>query len=376
MPAHHRALIADDQPDVLAALRLLLKHDGYEIEAAVSPVDALGAAEAREFDVALVDLNYARDTTSGREGLELVERLHAVDQTLPIVVMTAWGTIELAVEAMRRGGSDFVLKPWENARLLATLRDHVARGAAARERRCAEAFEVEDARDVQSCLLPKRLPAVDGLEISETWRPAHALSGDYFDVIALDDRRLAVCIADASGKGTGAALVVSNIQAAVRAIAAPDLSPAALCERVNRIVWQNTAANRFVTFFYAVVDTRERTLAYANAGHNAPIRITRDGTISRFDAGGAVMGVFEEARYESAAVALESGDRVVLFTDGVVEARCENGEELGDERLVALARDARGETAEQMRHRLMCAVEEFCRNSFDDDATLVTLAIE
>jgi DNA-binding NtrC family response regulator len=125
-------LVADDDPDVLAALKLLLKADGFEIESATSPAQALAALESRDFDVALLDLNYARDTTSGREGLELVEQLRALDPTLPVVVMTAWGSVEGAVAAVRRGARDYVQKPWDNARLLQTLRTQVELGRALR----------------------------------------------------------------------------------------------------------------------------------------------------------------------------------------------------------------------------------------------------
>ncbi len=120
-----RILIADDQPDVLEALRLLLKSDGCHAEAVSSPAAILRALEAREFDVVVMDLNYARDTTSGKEGLDLLGRIQALDAALPVVVMTAWGTIELAVEAMRRGARDFIQKPWDNARLQAILRTQV-----------------------------------------------------------------------------------------------------------------------------------------------------------------------------------------------------------------------------------------------------------
>jgi len=116
-----RVLIADDQADVLEALRLLLKSEGYQLETVSSPAGLLAAVEAREFDVVLMDLNYARDTTSGQEGLDLLTRLQALDQTLPVVVMTAWGSVEVAVEAMRRGARDFIQKPWDNARLLAII---------------------------------------------------------------------------------------------------------------------------------------------------------------------------------------------------------------------------------------------------------------
>jgi DNA-binding NtrC family response regulator len=127
-----RILIADDQPDVLEALRLLLKGEGYAIETATSPAAVMGALEAREFAAALIDLNYARDTTSGQEGLDLLHRIQALDPTLPVIVMTAWASIELAVEAMRRGARDFIQKPWENARLLAIVRTQVELGQALR----------------------------------------------------------------------------------------------------------------------------------------------------------------------------------------------------------------------------------------------------
>ena len=134
-----RILIADDQPDVVEALRLLLKNEGFTIEKASSPAAVYRAVSARVFEVVLIDLNYARDTTSGTEGLDLLERLRAYDDLLPVVVMTAWGSVDLAVEAMRLGARDFVQKPWENARLVATLRSAFELGRALRQSRRLEA---------------------------------------------------------------------------------------------------------------------------------------------------------------------------------------------------------------------------------------------
>ncbi|MCI0489685.1 MAG: sigma-54 dependent transcriptional regulator [Blastocatellia bacterium] len=134
-----RILIADDQRDVLEALRLLLKGEGYQIESAATPAAILQAIEDRDFDVLLIDLNYARDTTSGQEGLDLLTRLQKMDSTLPVVVMTAWGSVDLAVEAMRRGARDFVQKPWENERLLTILSTQVELGQALRKGQRLEA---------------------------------------------------------------------------------------------------------------------------------------------------------------------------------------------------------------------------------------------
>ena len=134
-----RILIADDQQDVLAALRLLLKAEGYVIESVSSPAGIMNALEAGDFDAALIDLNYTRDTTSGAEGLDLLRRIQTLDSTLPVIVMTAWGSIELAVEAMRRGARDFIQKPWDNPRLLSVLRTQIELGQALRKGQRLEA---------------------------------------------------------------------------------------------------------------------------------------------------------------------------------------------------------------------------------------------
>src|SRR5690348_13970916 len=128
-----RVLIADDQADVLEALRLLLKGEGFKIESAGSPAAVLEAIDGDEFDAVLMDLNYTRDTTSGQEGLDLLSQLRTHDPTLPVIVMTAWGSVEVAVEAMRRGARDFIQKPWDNARLLAIIRTQIELSQALRK---------------------------------------------------------------------------------------------------------------------------------------------------------------------------------------------------------------------------------------------------
>lgn len=134
-----RILIADDQSDVLEALRLLLKSEGFQTETAASPAQILSAIETRDFDVVLIDLNYTRDTTSGQEGLDLLTQIQAMDSSLPVVVMTAWGSVDLAVEAMRRGARDFVQKPWENERLISILKTQIELGQALRKGQRLEA---------------------------------------------------------------------------------------------------------------------------------------------------------------------------------------------------------------------------------------------
>ena len=155
-----RILIADDQPDVLEALRLLLKGQGFQIELASSPAGVLALAREQDLDVVLMDLNYARDTTSGHEGLELLPALQALDASLPVVVMTAWGSVESAVEAMRRGARDYVQKPWDNAQLVATLNRQVELGRALRR---SQRLEQENRR-LRSDGLPQMIAGSRGME--------------------------------------------------------------------------------------------------------------------------------------------------------------------------------------------------------------------
>jgi sigma-B regulation protein RsbU (phosphoserine phosphatase) len=366
-----RVLIADDQPAVLDALRLLLKHEGYEIEAVNSPAAVLACLAEGPYDALLMDLNYARDTTSGQEGLDLVARVQEIDSSLPIVVMTAWSSVPLAVEAMRRGVRDFVEKPWNNDAVLRKLHEQVERARDERRRlRLAEA-EAALARETERGLLPREIPEVPGYEICGAWHPALVLGGDYFDARRLDDQMLALSIADVSGKGTPAALLVSNLQACVRASGSAEVPPAELCRRVNKLMRGNLDRDRFVTFFYALLVGHE--LTYSNAGHNAPILVRSGGTVERLDRGGIVLGLTANPEYEQATLALEPGDRLLLFTDGLTEASGASGEEFGEERLIELAIESRNLTAKEIEQRVLGAAAAFCKK-FEDDVTLVVVA--
>ena len=363
---HPRTLIADDQPDILEALRLLLKREGYQIEAVNSPRAVLESVESRNFDLLLMDLNYARDTTSGQEGLDLLERIHQLDSALPVVVMTAWGNVPLAVEAMRRGARDFVQKPWDNAELLSTLERQISAGAAGRE-------ELADAVATQHALLPGTIPQLKNVDIAVAWTPAGEMSGDYLDLIPLGEERMGIAVGDVSGKGLPAALLMSNLQAAIRALAADVRTPAGLMGRVNRLVASNTRRNKFITLFYGVLE--DNRLTYTNAGHNAPMLVRADGGVSRLDAGGVVLGVFPDWVYGQDSICLAPGDRLLLYSDGITEAENRHGEEFGEERLLSLVRAHREFDATRLRKKIIGAVSAFTGGRFQDDATLVVLAL-
>jgi DNA-binding NtrC family response regulator len=169
-----RILVADDQPDVLHALRLLLRAEGFDVKTAGSPRDVAAAVAEQELDVLLIDLNYTRDTTSGKEGLDLLTRLQAVHPNLPVVVMTAYGTIDGAVEAMRRGARDFVVKPWDNTRLLATLRTQVELSRALRRGDRLEDANRRSAADGRPTLIAESRSMLPVLDVIERVAPSDA----------------------------------------------------------------------------------------------------------------------------------------------------------------------------------------------------------
>jgi phosphoserine phosphatase RsbU/P len=387
-----RILIADDQPDVLRALRLLLKGHGYTTETAASPSDLLEALTRGEFDLLLMDLNYARDTTSGREGLDLLTQLGTMEGIPPIVVMTGWATVGIAVEAMQRGVADFVEKPWTNTQLLEVLSKQILLGRERREsaRLAVQAtqaqnvivsqfhqqeHEIAEARAIQEGFLPKEIPQMAGYEIASAWQSARVVGGDYFDVLPFEPETFGLCIADVAGKGLPAALLMSNLQAAVRGLASSTLSPDDLCARLNALLCRNMASDRFVTLFYAQLDGVSRRLCYTSAGHNPPFVLHQDGSHERLDEGGGVLGVFATQTFHAGVAELRPGDRVVLYTDGVTEASNAADEEFGEERLLQVLQDNRESTAQELQKKILRAASDFCSGTWRDDATLLVLAV-
>ena len=372
-PTGTRVLIADDQPQILEALQLLLKGCGFSTEAVTHPARVLRALEAASFDAVLLDLNYARDTTAGQEGLELVSQIRSMDKLLPVVVMTAWGSVDQAVEAMRRGASDFVQKPWENRQLLERLQNQMSRAQAQRRAQSRRDDEVREAREIQDNLLPKQLPEVADYEMAAMTRPLRFVGGDYYNVVRLSPRHTMLCIADVAGKGMPAALLVSSFQAALHPLIGQRLAPCELCQRLNRILCDLTPVGKFISFFYAVLDSQDKRLTYCNAGHNPPLLIRADGRSTELNAAGAVLGQFPDWRYEQSEVQIRSGDTLLLFTDGLVEACNPDEESFGEDKAVWTVQENPNSSAEDLMALLIRAASQHGGEAFQDDASLIVL---
>jgi sigma-B regulation protein RsbU (phosphoserine phosphatase) len=357
-PAVRRILVADDQPDVRTALRLLLKGHGYQVDLAQSPAETLARMAAGDYHAVLMDLNYSRDTTSGREGLECLARLRALDPETPVVVMTAWGTLELAVEAMRRGASDFVLKPWSNPQLIETL---------ARLPRPETAL----ARGVQRRLCPRAGPLLRTIEYAGVCHEAGPVGGDLYDFIPVDGG-MGVVVADACGKGVPAALLAAHLQGMVRSLCSrPIGSLVDLLIEINARFLESTAPQHYATVLFGLYDDTSRRLTYVNCGHVPGLLLRGDGSAARLPATAPPLGLFPEWSAEEAEQRLAPGDLLAIVTDGVTEAGPTDGRQFGGDRLLRALREHSRRPVDSVTRALVTAAVSFAGGPPEDDLTVV-----
>ena len=331
LPGSQKVLVVDDQPDVREALRLLLKGAGYAIETVDSPGEAVAAAANRDHDLIILDMNFTRDTTSGEEGLLLVDHLHAQRREVPIIAMTGWSTIELAVEAMHRGACDFIPKPWDNSHFLSVVRKHLN---AAPD---PFAAELAIARKVQRKLLPQPHFKAYGLSCECASLVAGEIGGDLYDSSKLTKepwlsarrrQRQGNWGRSADGKSAGYHSRAAD----------PGAGPVAIDAARERSVFRIHQAR---TFRHAVLWRLRSDLAHhplcqlrtslAGAG---PVK--RRFRIAGRQRDGA--GAFKDRGFEGRLVAMQTGDRLVLFSDGFSEANMEAGDDWAVETIIALSK--------------------------------------
>jgi sigma-B regulation protein RsbU (phosphoserine phosphatase) len=343
----------------------MLKGAGYQTEAVDSPHALLEKARTETFDLILADLNYTRDTTSGEEGLDLLAALAAQGSHPPVVVMTAWGSIDLAVEAMHRGACDFIQKPWDNTRALAVVRKQVQAELGRRS-------ELEVAASVQQNLFPSASTPLRTLEYAGHCVAAQSIGGDYYDFLDAGPGRIAFLIADVAGKGVPAALLMANLQACFRSQPQERFAqPAKLLADVNRHFYDSTSSDRFATMFFGVYDDLTRTLRYVNCGHCPPLLMRASGHLERIEPTATLLGAFEEWDCEEAELRIDAADTLVLYSDGVTEAANPTDEEFGEARLWPYLQEDR--PAGELVHSIASAVSHFSGSLRTDDVTVMVL---
>jgi sigma-B regulation protein RsbU (phosphoserine phosphatase) len=319
-------------------------------------------------DLVILDLMLPR-----MNGYDVCRQIRRHGLVTPIVMLTAQDQETHRVTGFEAGADDYVTKPFSVRELLGRVRAILRRSEGRTD--LANQRELDGARQVQQRLLPAEIPQLPGIHIAGKWRPARITGGDYFDVLRLDETSVAVCIADVSGKGMPAAMMMSNLQAAVKSHASRKSSPRELCAQVNRLMCANIASQGFITFFYAVIDSRPRTLRYCNAGHNPPI-FARDGVARRLDCGGGILGFIESWNYDEQEIRLQPGDRILMYTDGITENLNPSGEEFGEDRLAELVVSFKCNDAAGHTQALIEAADDFSKGNFEDDMTVVAVTVD
>jgi sigma-B regulation protein RsbU (phosphoserine phosphatase) len=367
-----RILVAEDEPGIALGLEDTLRFERYEVEVVRSGETASRRALEQSFDLILLDV-----MLPGKDGFEVCRELRRSGLQTPIIFLTARTLEADRVAGLNIGANDYVTKPFSPLELMARVRrllqfvEH-----SQRDRRRLE-DEVHAASQVQQRLFPAWRPAIAGLDYAGACRAARGVSGDYYDFIELPSGRLAILLADVCGKGMPAALLAASLHAAVRAYA-PDAGCGCgdLLAKVNRLLFETTAAERFVTAFYAVYDPRDRTLTWANAGHCPPLLLRQSSSITRLDSLTPPVGMFPAIRSAQRTRRLNPGDRLLIFSDGITEARNVFGEEFGDDRLGELLRDPRNLSAAHVCEAILAQVTQFARGCPQaDDLTLIAARV-
>jgi len=232
--------------------------------------------------------------------------------------------------------------------------------------------ELNIARDIQQRLLPQECPGHSGLEIHGLNIPTSQVGGDYFDCIDIDNDHVAITIADVSGKGVPASLLMSSLHAGLHNLVTPGGDIPAMIGRLNNFIQANTSFDKFITFFYGEFDLAGHTFSYVNAGHNLPYLFHADGTIKRLETGGLLLGMLPNMPYQSEKVALQKDDLLFLFTDGVTEAKNAHEEDFEEERLEAVIKPALGLPLRELVERVVEAVRRHCTGMpQSDDLTMM-----
>ncbi len=234
--------------------------------------------------------------------------------------------------------------------------------------------EMEMAYEIQTNLLPQKQPNISNYEIVGRSIPAQVVGGDYYDFIPIDENKLAICLGDVSGKGLPAAMLMANLQATIRGQALVDPSPKTCLKRSNKLLYQSTDPQKFATFFYGVLDQKNHTLCYANAGHNRPLFIKKGKPPQCLETAGLALSIVKETQFEEDCISFDPGDLLFIYSDGITEAMNEQSEEFGEENTSDLICQNQKMKADDLIIKVLSAVEKYAgTRSQTDDMTLVVI---
>ncbi len=232
------------------------------------------------------------------------------------------------------------------------------------------------ALNIQKSLLPQNNPQAPGYRIFSIWEPTKVVGGDYYDFINLSDNKIGISLADVCGHGFPAALLMSNIQATFRIVAEHNHSPQEVCNYLNLIMFNYRMPEKFTSFFYGILDPENKLFTYSNAGHPPPIILRDNGEIEHLSLGGFLLGVEPNTIYEQSTVKLNKGDKILFFTDGIIETRNKRSKEFGESRLIEFCYKNMQLQEEDFKKEILATLNMYSNNNIDDDITLIIISVD
>ena len=383
-PEQGSLLVVDDNAMNRDLLSRFLQRRGHTVALAKDGPQALEMVKGQTFDLILLDI-----MMPGMDGFEVCQRLKADGQTrdIPVLFISALGELQDKVQAFALGGVDYITKPFQSAEVQARVETHLALRKLQKRLQEANqkmAQELALAGEVQTSFLPREVPDIPGWQLSVALRPARETSGDFYDLIPLPGGLLGIVVADVVDKGVGSALYMALSCTLLRTFAPlyPD-QPEMAVAAANQRILDDTKSNRFATVLYGVLDPATGALVYCNAGHSVPYLFRSSGSVEALELTGVPMGLFSGETWGRAGVQLAPGDVLVLYTDGIPEARDETGAFFEEAGLMACVEEcldraaAQGPSAGEVQEAVMAAVCAFMGDAPQaDDITLAVVVRE
>ena len=382
----YNLLIVDDEIANLQKLRRTFFGD-FRIFEALTGQDAIQLLRKQDVDVIITDQRMPETT-----GIDVLRESLLLQPEAVRIILTGYTEIDYLMNAINEGQVHrYITKPWEPFSLKRTVMQDLELVHLKRENRLLQE-QLRIARQVQSRLFPQKLPEIPTLNYTGICEPAGEVGGDYYDVLKISSDQFCLAVGDISGKGISAALLMASLQALLRSHASQTTEDlAAVVTEINRLLCSMTEESRFATLFCAVYDDSTRQLTYVNAGHNPPLLFRRGSSggdiqpatassspgadsngILKLEGGGAVLGMFPEGSYQHRSLLLGPGDTLVIYTDGITEARDNRDREYGEERLTELVRSGISLSPVELQDQVLDSVKKFAGEvSIRDDLTLL-----
>ncbi len=385
-------IVIDDDDMVNEVLSFILEEE-YDVSTFFTAEDALQNGHISNADAIITDVNLP-----GMDGIDLLQQVYQVDPDIPVIVITAYNDIDVAISALKNGAFDFILKPFKNDQIILSVRKAIERHELLRQniqlmdelksknrelellnkkiqRRNLEIEnELDIAGNLQQCLFPVVFPDLENFSFELRYQPVEKISGDFFDFLFFDEKRFVLIFADVSGHGVPAALYSAMVKTGISTIGSPDISPAEFMKEINMFLIgsQKTMSYNYATLFYALFDLEKGNIQYCNAGLPSPALIRDDIEMELLETTGPFVGIFESSEYFQKEVSFKEGDSIVLFTDGAFECPDLRDRVMGQKQFIEKIRENRHLDIHQLVAELYEVIHHYCGpDRFVDDVTIL-----